>query len=82
MNLSVCLSSSVCLSAFLQTGYAFAAKEMEKLYSRLERGVESETPGLMEQWLREKKLTEEEIMSEAVEMFGAGVDTVCLKITS
>ena len=49
---------------------------MAKLYARLERGEESETPGLMEQWLREKKLTEEEIVSEAVEVFNAGVDTV------
>ena len=49
---------------------------MEKLYSRLERGEESEAPGLMEQWLREKKLTEEEIVNEAAGTFGAGVDTV------
>ena len=53
-------------------------KEMAKLLSRLEKGEESEAPGLMEQWLREKKLSEEEIAIESAGSFGAGVDTVQL----
>ena len=57
--------------------HGYAAKEMEKLYSRLERGEVSKTPGLMEQWLSEKKLTEDEIVREAADTFSAGVDTVC-----
>lgn len=51
---------------------------MDKLLSQLERGEENEAPGLMEQWLRENKLSEEQIISEAVGTFAAGVDTVCL----
>ena len=51
-------------------------KEMKDLYSRLEAGEESEAPGLLEQWLREGKLSEDEALNEAVSAFTAGVDTV------
>ena len=51
-------------------------KEMRNLYSRLEAGEESEAPGMLELWLREGKLTEEEIILEAGQIFVAGVDTV------
>ena len=60
--------------------HAFAVREKEKLYTRLEKGEESETPGLFEQWLREGKLTEEEAFVEASTVFGAAVDTVNSKI--
>ncbi len=46
------------------------------MYSRLEAGIESKTPGMLEQWLREEKLTEEEAILEAGGIFGAGVDSV------
>ena len=49
---------------------------MDKLYSKLESGEESEAPGLLEQWLREGKVTEEEAIIEAITMFTAGIDTV------
>ena len=55
---------------------AFAREETEKLYARLEKGVESEAPGLLELWLREGKMTEEEAITEASAIFGAAVDTV------
>ena len=56
--------------------YAFTAREMEKLCARLEKGEENETPGLLEQWLREGKMTEEEAFMEASYIFAAAVDTV------
>jgi cytochrome P450 len=51
-------------------------EELDKLYSKLEAGEESESPGLMEQWLKEGKISEEEAMATAATMFVAGVDTV------
>ena len=39
-------------------------------------GEESEVPGLLEQWLREGKLSEEEAITESIGSFMAGVDTV------
>ena len=59
---------------------------MEKLFARLEAGEESETVGLLEQWLREGKLSQEQAISESIGMFIAGVDTVrkgnlCIKDT-
>ncbi len=51
-------------------------KELEKLKKRSEKGQESETPGLLEQWLKEGKISEEEAIAEAINSFAAGVDTV------
>ena len=50
---------------------------MEKVYARLDAGEESETPGLLEQWLREGKISPEQAVREGMTMFTAGVDTVC-----
>ena len=36
----------------------------------------SEVQGLLEQWLREGKMTEEEALMLSADMFFAGVDTV------
>ena len=55
---------------------SYAKKEADKVFSRLQSGEESETPGLLEQWLREGKLSEQEAIAESVSMFAAGVDTV------
>ncbi len=57
---------------------ATSKKEIKRLYARLEAGEESETPGLLEQWLREGKISEEQAISEAIGTFAAGVDTVGL----
>lgn len=62
---------------FNKVVYNIAKKEIEKLYFRLEKEGESKIPGLMEQWLREKRLCEEEIVNEASHTFFVGVDTVC-----
>ena len=54
----------------------YIKKEAEKVYSQIESGKESEMQGLLEQWLREGKMTEEEAICESMSMFTAGVDTV------
>ena len=46
------------------------------MFSRLESGEQSEAPGLLEHYLRDGKLTEEESITEASTMFFSGVDTV------
>ena len=55
-----------------------ARKEADRLYSRLNAGEESKVPGLLEQWLREGKMSEEEALNESVGMFLVGVDTVII----
>ena len=52
-------------------------KEAKRFNARLEAEGESETPGLLEQWLREGKISEEQAIREAIATFVAGVDTVC-----
>ncbi len=56
--------------------YTVAQREIDKVYTRMSSGEESETPGLLEQWLREGKLSEEEAIASSIAMFIAGVDTV------
>ena len=41
-------------------------------------GEESEVQGLLEQWLREDKMTEAEALMTSADMFSAGVDTVSI----
>ena len=44
---------------------------------KIESGEEGEeVQGLLEQWLREGKMTEEEALMNAADLFFAGVDTV------
>lgn len=49
---------------------------MEKVYARIESGETRDTPGLLEQWLREGKLSLDQAIAEASAMFSTGVDTV------
>ncbi len=56
--------------------YTISKREIDKVYARMSSGEESETPGLLEQWLREGKLSEEDAIASAIAMFIAGVDTV------
>ena len=42
----------------------------------MERGEKSEVPGLLEQWLREGKLSEEEAITESIAALMGGMDTV------
>ena len=48
---------------------------------KIESGEEGEeVQGLLEQWLREGKMTEEEALMNAADMFFAGVDTVRIHV--
>ncbi len=59
--------------------YTVTKREIDKVYARMSSGEESETPGLLEQWLREGKLSEEDAITTSISMFLAGVDTVSNK---
>ena len=55
----------------------YGLKHAEKVHRKIESGEEGgEVQGLLEQWLREGKMTEEEALMNAADMFSAGVDTV------
>ena len=56
--------------------FDIGSKYANEVIERVEAGEESEVQGLLEQWLRDGKLTKEEYVSQSVDMFGAGVDTV------
>ena len=51
-------------------------KYAEEVQRRIKAGEESKVQGLLEQWLREGKLTQAEALMTSSNMFGAGVDTV------
>ena len=53
------------------------AKEVQKM---VEAGEESPVQGLLEQWLREGKMDEQEAVMTSTSMFTAGVDTVSINI--
>lgn len=55
-----------------------AKKEMDKFYSRLEAEEESQSDiqSLLEQWLREGKMSEEDALNESISMFTGGIETV------
>ena len=48
----------------------------EEARQRIEAGEESEVQGLLEQWLREGKLTQAEALVTSSDMFTAAVDSV------
>lgn len=49
---------------------------MEKIQKCVEKGEKVKGQSLIEQWMLEKQMTEDEMIISAVGMFGAGVDTV------
>lgn len=57
---------------------AFGMKHAERVWQKIKAGEESEVQGLLEQWLREGKMTESEALISATDMFTAGVDSVCV----
>lgn len=62
----------------LQHTKEYGLKHAEKVRQRIENKEEgSEVQGLLEQWLREGKMTEEQALMLSADMFFAGVDTVC-----
>ena len=58
-------------------------KHAEIVLRKIESGEdESEVQGLLEQWLREGKMSEKEALTLATDLFTAGVDTVCCSLIS
>ena len=51
-------------------------KQAKRVHQKIKSGEESEVQGLLEQWLRDGKLTEMEALLSATDMFTAGVDSV------
>ena len=60
----------------LQGTYEHSSKYANKLQEKLERGESSKVQGMLEQWLREKKLSTEEAVTTSATMFTAGIHTV------
>ena len=60
----------------LQCMHRRSEAEVDRICELIDSGRESNTPGLLEQWLREGKLTKETAIDEAQNLFPAGVDTV------
>ena len=54
----------------------YGLKHAEIARKKIETGEESEVQGLLEQWLREGRMSEAEALMISADMFGAGVDTV------
>ena len=58
-----------------------ATKHAKTVKQRIASGADgSETVGMLEEWLRDGVLTEEEAILQAVGMFAAGVDTVSIYV--
>lgn len=51
-------------------------KHAERVMQQIKAGEENEVQGLLEQWLREGRMTETEALLSATDMFTAGVDSV------
>ena len=60
----------------LQVILGASQREMERVHGRLKAGKFSSTPGLLEQWLKEERISREQAVIEAANMFGAGIDSV------
>ena len=56
--------------------YRRSEAEVDRICELVDSGRESDTPGMLEQWLREGKLNKETAINEAQSLFPAGVDTV------
>lgn len=54
----------------------FSVKHAENAWKKIKSGEESKVQGLLEQWLREGKMTESEALTTSGDMFGAALDTV------
>ena len=66
-----------CYSRLRALGKQLLNNHYEKLKADLEAGIvdEEKAVGLLDQWLIEGKLTEEEALVQACDMLGAGIDT-------
>ncbi len=70
--------ASVMYIHYLQWVIAHGSKYANRLQEKMEKGESSEVQGLLEQWLREKKLSTEDAVAMSSTMLTAGVHTVCL----
>ena len=59
-----------------QRMHKISEAEVDRICELIDSGKESNTPGMLEQWLREGKLIKETAINEAQSLFPAGVDTV------
>ena len=50
--------------------------EAEKIYEQVAAGKTNEVPGLLEQWLREGKMSEKDAIYEAAGLFSTAIDSV------
>ena len=55
-------------------------KHAERVRQKIKSGEETEVQGLLEQWLREGRMTELEALLAATDMFTAGVDSVSIVV--
>ena len=62
--------------AMRQLGIKYLERNRETIEKRVKEGGSTEGLSLMEQWMIEGKLTEEQCIASAMDMFGAGIDTV------
>ena len=60
----------------LQVTTKFGMKYAKEVQKMVEAGEERPVQGLLEQWLREGKMDENEAIMASTGMFTAGVDTV------
>ena len=63
-------------SAMRQLGRKYLDRNREIIDKRVKEGRNMEGLSLIEQWMIEGKMSEEQCIASAMEMFGAGVDTV------
>ena len=59
-----------------QLGRKYLERNRETIEKRVMEGGSTEGLSLIEQWMIEQKLTEEQCIASAMDMFGAGIDTV------
>ncbi|XP_064401043.1 probable cytochrome P450 49a1 isoform X2 [Halichondria panicea] len=65
----------------LQGSYDHSSKYANRLQEKLERGESSEVQGMLEQWLREKKMSTKEAVAMSATMFTAGIHTTAYQST-
>ena len=59
-------------------GKKYLDSNMEKIQRCVEKGEKVKGQSLIEQWMLEKKMSEDQIIMSAVSMFAGGVDSVSL----
>ena len=73
--------SSNAVRTVYNIGKKYLDSNMEKIQRCVEKGEKVKGQSLIEQWMLEKKMSEDQMIMSAVSMFAAGVDTVSLADT-